>query len=151
MRSTKPTVLFLCADNSIRSQLAEALLEHQAGQYFACHSAGLVPKPVHPMVLEALREVGVERTAPTSKPIGPFLGRGVRWAIILRSADETHAPRIFPFATRTWCWDVPDPGCDGRAPDEALHAIRRTRDDVDARLVDWLAGLDDAAWRSSAA
>jgi protein-tyrosine-phosphatase len=132
MSAAQPTVLFLCTDNSVRSQLGEALLRHRAGDRVEACSAGLMPKPVHPMVSEVLREIGIEPPALEPKAIGPFLGRrGVRYAVILRDADEADAPRIFPFATRTVRWDVGDPA---RAGDEVLPQFRRVRDEIDAHV-----------------
>jgi len=152
MPTRKPTVLFLCYDNSARSPLAEALLRHRAGDRFTCCSAGLVPKPVHPLVRDVLCEIGVQPGELVSKRLRGFLGHaGIRFAILLRTPDETGAPRIFPFATRTVRWDVPDPRCEGLSRDEALAALRRTRDDVHARLRAWLEHLEPVASRSSAA
>ena len=151
----KPTVLFLCADNAIRSQIAEALLRHYAGDSLESCSAGLTPKPVHRLVPEVLAEIGVPASHLETKPLRPFLGhRVVRWAIILRGPNEQHAPRIFPFATRTVLWEVLDPGCDGRSQAEAHVAMRRVRDDIDARVLQWLTErLPDRriAWRSNRA
>jgi arsenate reductase len=151
MSAEKPTVLFLCSDNSVRSQLAEALLRHHGGDRFQCFSAGLAAKPVHPLVGAVLRESGVEPGELTAKRLNAFLGHGVRYAVILRTPDETLAPRIFPFATRTFRWDVPDPGCGEAADDAALDALRRTRDDVAARLQSWLASVQPPRTHSSAA
>jgi arsenate reductase len=151
MSAEKPTVLFLCADNSVRSQLAEALLRHRCGDLYESCSAGLAPKPVHPMVGTVLREVGVDPDGLTPKPIGPFLGRrAVRHAFILRAADETEAPRIFPFATQTVRWDVADPTRDASLQED-LAALRRTRDDIDGRLGSWLANTQTHDLRDSAA
>ena len=139
MSAAPPTVLFLCTDNSVRSQLGEALLRHHAGDRVDACSAGLAPKPVHPLVSEVLREIGIEAPALEPKSIGPFLGRrGVRYAVILRDADEADAPRIFPFATRTVRWDVDDPA---RAGDVPLVHFRRVRDDIDAHVRDLLTTL----------
>lgn len=149
MSSQKPMALFLCSDNSVRSQLGEALLRHHGGDRFQCASGGFIPKPVHPLVGRVLRESGVDPGPLEAKRLNAFLGRGVRYAIILRTPDETMAPRIFPFATRTIRWEVPDPGCDGATGDEALYVLRRTRDDIAARVRCWLASLD-APYRSAA-
>lgn len=138
MPAAQPTVLFLCADNSIRSQLGEALLRHRAGDLFDVHSAGLQPKPVHPLVGRVLREVGAQDESLSSKRLGPMLGkRSIRYAVILRDADETDAPRIFPFAARTMKWNVADPTASETDGDE-LDRFRRVRDDIDARLTEWI-------------
>jgi arsenate reductase (thioredoxin) len=59
---TARKVLFLCTGNSARSQMAEALLRKLAGEKFEPYSAGLDPKGVHPMTVQALKE---ERPSPT--------------------------------------------------------------------------------------
>jgi len=152
MRGHQPTVLFLCADNSVRSQLAEALLRHRAGdRYLAC-SAGLRPAAPHPLVADVLREIGIVAVPGEAHAIGPFLGRhGVRCAIILRCAEETDAPRIFPFATRSESWDVRDPLADAWGDGELLERFRRVRDEIDARLGAWIVAQDIAEARTTAA
>jgi protein-tyrosine-phosphatase len=150
MTARRPTVLFLCADNSVRSQLAEALMRHRAGGRFEVCSAGLTPKAVPPLVEETLREIGISAVGATSKPLNPFLGtRSVRWAIILRGADEPHAPRIFPFAARQLRWDIGDPLAGSVSADDSRQRLRRTRDQIDARVRAWIAELDGDARRSS--
>jgi arsenate reductase len=147
-------VLFLCPDNSTRSQIGEALLRHRGGARFEACSAGLAPKPVHPLVGEVLREIGVEPAPLEAKRIGPFLGtRTIRYAVILRGGEERDAPRIFPFAARTLRWDVPDPALSPSADDDdqARERLRRTRDDIDARIRGWIGELEAETRRSPAA
>ena len=52
-------VLFLCTHNSARSQMAEALLRHRAGDRYSACSAGMEPTEVHPLTLRVLDEAGV--------------------------------------------------------------------------------------------
>ena len=142
MSAAQPTVLFLCADNSVRSQIGEALLRRRAGNRFEVQSAGLSPKPVHPLVSEVLREVGVDDTSLAPKRIGAILGKqSVRYAVILRDPDETDAPRIYPFATRTLRWDVGDPTTPQAEGDEPLERFRRVRDEIDAHVRAWMSEL----------
>jgi arsenate reductase len=57
----KKRVLFLCTHNSARSQMAEGMLRHLAGDRFGAYSAGIEPTgEVHPCAVEAMREVGVD-------------------------------------------------------------------------------------------
>lgn len=69
-------VLFLCVGNSCRSQMAEALLRHHAGDRFDVYSAGLNPKPIHPLTHQVLREIGIDSSRQTSKRTAsvPFAG-----------------------------------------------------------------------------
>jgi fructose-1-phosphate kinase PfkB-like protein len=57
---SKPNVLFLCTRNSARSQMAEALLRHYAGDRFQSLSAGLEPSEVNPFVPRVMAELGIE-------------------------------------------------------------------------------------------
>jgi arsenate reductase len=133
----KPRVLFLCTHNSARSQIAEALLRHRAGDRFEAVSAGLRPTEVHPLARTVLAEIGVDDSRLHAKPIREFLGgTSVRHAIIVCEPSEPQCPRLFPFATRTLHWPFDDPTtAEGGL---ALARFRRVRDDIDIRIQGWL-------------
>jgi arsenate reductase len=152
MPAEKPRVLFLCADNSARSQIAEALLRHRAGERFEAFSAGLSPRPVNPLVRSVLREVGLELSSDLeAKRIAPFLGsRSIRYAVIVGEPGERECPKIFPFAARTMRWPVPDPETAADTSAEPIERLRRTRDAIDAHLQEWLAALDTSQVTSAA-
>ena len=57
---TKPRILLLCTGNSARSHMAEALLRQLGGDRFEAFSAGLEPKGIHPLTIEALKEAGID-------------------------------------------------------------------------------------------
>ena len=56
----KKKVLFICAQNSARSQIAAALLNKTCGDYFEAHSAGLEPGAINPLAVEAFQGVGID-------------------------------------------------------------------------------------------
>ena len=56
----KQKVLFICAHNSARSQMAAALLNEMCGEFFDAQSAGLEPGTINPLVVEALLELGID-------------------------------------------------------------------------------------------
>ena len=56
----KKNVLFICVQNSARSQIAAALLNRECGDYFEAQSAGLEPGVLNPLAVEALQELGID-------------------------------------------------------------------------------------------
>ena len=144
----RPRVLFLDATNSDRSQIAEALLRLRAGEMFEVCSAGLRPRPILEDTPRVLREAGVNPEGLRPKSVGEFLARvPVRYGIILGQRGEPHAPRIYPFAARTWNWDCPVPRQLGAAAAQ-LVMLREIRDDLEQRIRRWLDSMsaEDAAW-----
>jgi arsenate reductase len=143
MPGSKPTVLFLCADNSTRSQLAESLLRHRAGEQFDVLSAGLTPRPIPPQVADVLREAGIDPVGLESKRLGPLLGsRRVRWAILLGEPGEEGSPRLFPFATQTIRWPIRDPLAEAADDDGRRERIRDAREQIDDHVRAWLADVE---------
>jgi arsenate reductase len=133
----KPRVLFLCTHNSARSQMAEALLRHRAGDGFEAVSAGLRPTKVHPLARTVLAEIGVDDSGLHAKPVREFLGGpSIQYAILVCQPSEPDRPRLFPFATRTLHWPFDDPTT--AEDDFALASFRRVRDEIDARIQIWL-------------
>ena len=135
----KPCVLFLCTHNSARSQLAEALLRHRAGdRYHAC-SAGVQPGRVHPLTIRVLEEVGIDATNLKSKGLDAVLGKAnVQTAIVVCAQAAESCPRLYPFAREILQWPFDDPSRVQGAEELRLAAFRRTREEIDAKIRDWL-------------
>lgn len=137
--SHKPLVLFLCTGNSARSQMAEAILRARAGDVYEVASAGLEPKGVHPLTLEALEEVGISGDGLRSKSSDEFLGKvSVRFAIIVCEKANAMCPTIYPFAVRTLYWPFEDPAAMVGSRDERLERFREVRDQIAVRIDEWL-------------
>jgi arsenate reductase len=136
---TKQRVLFVCTGNSARSQMAEALLRHLAGERYEALSAGVEPKGVHPLTVEVLRERGVDAGGLRSKHVDEFLGRSlIHHAILVCDSAQKRCPNIYPFAGQVHAWPFRDPAaCEGTR-DEQLALFREVRDEIEARLRQWL-------------
>ncbi len=101
---TKKRVLFLCTHNSARSQMAEGLLGHLAGDRFEPFSAGTEATHVRPEAIEAMREVGVDISGQRSETLDRYLGKPFDYVVtVCDDANET-CP-VFP---------GPRSGCTGR-------------------------------------
>lgn len=139
----RPVVLFLCTGNSARSQMGEAILRAKAGDRFEAASAGLEPKGVNPLTLRVLEELRVPTDDLRSKPSSQFLGKvAVRYAIIVCEKANQSCPHIYPFATRTLYWPFEDPAAFEGTAEERLEKFRQVRDQITARIDEWLSEVD---------
>jgi arsenate reductase len=88
----KSRVLFLCAGNSCRSQLAEALVNAQMADRWEAFSAGSNPAGyVHPLVMKALSEIGIDHHG-RSKSINEFRGQSFDLVVILCDQADDECP-----------------------------------------------------------
>src|SRR5918995_7288216 len=70
----KTKVLFLCTHNSARSQIAEGLLRHLAGDRFEVMSAGTEATQVRPLTAKVMEEVEIDISGQESKTLDRYLG-----------------------------------------------------------------------------
>ncbi len=137
-RESKARVLFLCTGNSCRSQMAEALLRHRAGDRFEVYSGGLNPKPIPDLTFEVMDEIGIDIRGQSPKGLGPFLGRmHFGHLITVCSRAEAQCP-IFPGVSQRLYWPIPDPAAATGSRAKRLTAFRRARDELRARIDQWL-------------
>jgi arsenate reductase len=131
-------VLFLCTGNSARSQMAEGLLRHFAGDHFEVYSAGLDPKPVNPYAIRVMHEIGLYISSHTSKDVMDYLGRVHMGTVITVCSNAEARCPIFPFSTQRLYWPFEDPAAFVGTPEETLQKFRDIRDQISERLQAWL-------------
>jgi len=136
----KTKVLFLCTGNSARSQMAEALLRHYAGDHFEAYSAGLEPQGIHPLTTRVMAEIGLPLTGQYAKDIREYLGRVHFGYLITVCADaEARCPSVFPGLGQRLHWAFEDPAAFVGSEEARLQKFRQVRDQIDQRIRDWLA------------
>ncbi|PYV62344.1 MAG: hypothetical protein DMG97_40680 [Acidobacteria bacterium] len=133
MSSSKPKVLFLCTGNSARSQMAEGYLRHVAGDAFESLSAGVEPKGLNPLAVEAMQEIGIDISQQKSKDVREFLGQYVPHVITVCDNARERCP-IFPKTYSFRHWPLPDPAVAEGSHDEKLAVFRRVRDEITRRI-----------------
>jgi arsenate reductase len=129
----KPKVLFLCTGNSARSQMAEGYLRHAAGDRFEAMSAGIEPKGLNPLAVEAMREIGIDISQQTSKDAVSLLGQHVPYVVTVCDNAKERCP-IFPGAWKFLHWSLEDPAAVEGTPEERLAVFRRIRDQIIALI-----------------
>jgi arsenate reductase (thioredoxin) len=131
--SEKSRVLFLCTHNSARSQMAEGLLRHLAGDRFEAMSAGTEATHVRPLAIRAMEEIGVDISGQESKTLDGYLGEPFDYVItVCDDANET-CP-FFPGAKTRLHWSFEDPSKVEGSEEERLAVFRRVRDGIRDRL-----------------
>ena len=138
----KPIVLFLCTGNSARSQMAEGLLRAKSSERFEAHSAGTDPAPaVHPVAIEAMREIGIDISDQRPKAAKEYLGRlPVRHLFIVCDGANQKCPSTFPGVRTRDFWNIEDPAAFQGSPVDTLQRFRQVRDEISSRLDAWLMG-----------
>lgn len=134
----KPRVLFLCTGNTARSQMAQALLEKQAGDKFEVTSAGLEPGTLNPLTVKVLQEMDVPTDHLTVKPTTPLLQEHFTFVITVCDRAEQNCP-IFPHAIYRESWPFEDPAAAEGSEEERMEVFRRVRDQIDERVRAWVA------------
>ena len=126
-------VLFVCVENSNRSQMAEAFARiHGAGRVEAA-SAGSKPSGrVNPKAVEAMKELGYDLTTHASKGLDEFNGQNVEVAVTMGCGDECPLVR----ANQRVDWKIPDPR--EMNPEE----FRGVRDLIEQKVKNLLAALE---------
>jgi arsenate reductase (thioredoxin) len=124
-------LLFVCVENSNRSQIAEAFARIHGGDSVKASSAGSRPSGrINPKAIEAMKEVGYDLTTHRSKGLDEFNGTEVDVAITMGCGDECPLVR----AKQRLDWQIPDPR------DMSPEEFRGVRDLIESKVRALLAG-----------
>ncbi len=135
----KKRVLFVCVHNSARSQMAEAFLNHLAGDCYEAESAGLEPGKINPVVVEVMREEGIDISGNKTKGVFGMYKAGKRFHYVITVCEGAAAERcpIFPSAFRTIRWTFDDPSRFEGTHEEKLEKTREVRDRIKQVIEEW--------------
>jgi arsenate reductase len=129
---SQPEVLFVCVHNAGRSQMAAGLVHLRSKGRIHVRSAGSDPADsINPAVLEAMQEIGVDMEQEFPKPLTDEVVRAADVVITMGCGD---ACPIYP-GKKYEDWELDDPAGQG------IDAVRRIRDDIDARVQRLIAEL----------
>ena len=129
LKMNKQRVLILCTGNSARSQMAEAMLRHEAGDRFEVFSAGIKPSRVHPEAIAVMREIGLDLSGHRSKHVDEFAGQSFDY--VLTVCDQAHeACPVFPGRSVAIHKDFADPAAAPGSEAERRAMFRTIRDQI---------------------
>ena len=130
------TVLFVCVENSNRSQMAEAFARMHGKGAIEAASAGSRPSGrINPKAVAAMQELGYDLTTHASKGLDAFNGQAVDVAVTTGCGDE--CPLVV--AARREDWQIPDPR------DMTPEQFRGVRDLIERKVRELLASLEEAS------
>lgn len=134
-------VLFLCIHNSARSQMAEAFLNKYGNGKFIAESAGLEAGNLNPLVVDAMKEEGIDISGNTTNSVFDFFKEGRIYQYVVTVCDQANAERcpIFPGVFEKINWSFPDPSALVGTKEEKLTAIREIREMIKNAVIDFVA------------
>ena len=132
MTTAKKRVLFVCTGNRARSQMAEGLLRHIAGDKFEVESAGTRPSGMSALTIEAMREIGIDVSAQRSKPVDDVAGHSFDYVITVCDSAREECP-LFP-GGQLLHWSVEDPSDTEARGVPLVQAFRLAREDLRQRI-----------------
>jgi arsenate reductase (thioredoxin) len=113
--------------------MAEGYLRHVAGEAFEPLSAGVEPKGLNPLAVEAMKEIGIDISQQASKDVRSFLGQAIPYVITVCDNAKQRCP-IFPRTYKFLHWSLEDPAEAVGSHDEKMAVFRRVRDEIRQRI-----------------
>lgn len=128
----KERVLVICAHNSARSQMAEEYLRRFGGELLEVESAGLEPGELNPVVVELLKEDGIDISGKRTRSVYDLHRQGRRFDTVIAvcSLEAKESCPIFPAERRRVHWPFPDPSEATGSFAEKLAVVRPIRDRI---------------------
>ncbi len=142
----KRKVLFICVHNSARSQMGEAWLNHTCPKEFEAQSAGLEPGTLNPIVVEVMKEVGIDLSEKKTQAVLDVWKSGqiFEYVITVCSEAESEGCPIFAGVTTRLHWPFPDPSEVSGNHEEKLREVRKIRDAIRQKIEAWCEELGES-------
>jgi len=125
----KKRVLILCTGNSARSQMAEGLLRHDAGDRFEVASAGTAPRLVRPEAIAVMREVGIDISGQRSKSVDKFADEKFDYVLTVCDNAKESCP-VYPGHANRLHHSFADPAALQASEPERVDLFRKIRDEI---------------------
>ncbi len=132
-------ILFLCTENSARSQMAEGILRHLGGDSVQVFSAGTAPSIIHPYAIETLSRIGIDISQQRAKHVDTFHDQTFDTVITVCDRARENCP-VFSEDTESIHWSLPDPVT--ASDDSQQEAFLETAQQLTIRIRYFLATKD---------
>ena len=136
-------IMFVCTGNSARSQMAEAFARVLGRGRIEAQSAGLEPKGLNPNAIRVMRERGIDISGQRSKALDYDEASRMDYLVTVCGNAEERCP-VLPAGVVRIHWPLEDPASAIGSPDQILEVFRHTRDEIEARVANFIATLDES-------
>jgi protein-tyrosine-phosphatase len=135
-QKNKKTILFVCIENSARSQMAEAFFRKYAPQHYETLSAGTRPSgEINPLVVQVMKEIGIDISKQKPKEITENMIRIPEKIVNMGCMDKSACPTLFLNSNAIIDWNIEDPK--GRP----IEKVREVRDIIEQRVKELVSNL----------
>jgi arsenate reductase len=120
--------------------MAEAFLNAMAPDLFEAESAGIEPGKLNPVVVDAMKDAGIDISSNKTKSVHDFIKEGRAYDFVITVCDEASSERcpVFPGGGRRLHMGFSDPSAFSGNYEEKLRKTRTVRDQIKARLQQWI-------------
>ncbi len=134
----KPKILFLCTENSCRTQMAEAFLREQVGDELEIVSAGGEAGTLDPAAVSAMREVGIDISSARTKKVDPYIRERFHYLITLCNREVERSCPVFPGAIWRQTWELESPTALEAEGMNHDAAVRYARDKIRQHVAEFV-------------
>jgi arsenate reductase (thioredoxin) len=123
----KKTVLFVCVENAGRSQMAQAFFNQYSPEGYHAVSGGTKPiSTINPIVVEAMKESGIDISGQKSKELTEDMIRNSTKIVNMGCMEKESCPTLFLFNLIDWNMEDPK--------GKSIEKVRQIRDDIEQRV-----------------
>ncbi len=142
----KIRVLFVCVHNSARSQMAEAFLKKYANDTFDVISAGFEPGNLNPIVVEVMKEKGIDISSNKTKSVFELYKQNLMFSYVIAVCNKEASERcpIFPGVTKRLNWLFEDPSTFSGTKEEKLEKTRKLRDAIEQKVKEFIYNIENS-------
>ncbi len=134
----KIRVLFVCVHNSARSQMAEALLKFYGKEKFEVYSAGLEPGKLNPVVVDVMKDIGIDISGNKTKSVKDFLDRQFDYVITVCDETSGQSCPVFPGNVKRLHWSFSDPSSFIGSYKEKKVMTKKVCDEIEEKIKNWV-------------
>ena len=129
--------------------MAEAFLKQIGGEHFEVESAGIEPGKLNPIVVEAMKETGIDISNNPTKAVFDLFRQGKLYQYVITVCDAVAAERcpIFPGKCIRIAWSFKDPSSFTGTHEEKLQQTRMVRDEIKAAIQQFIQDVSNFKYR----